>query len=65
MNGVPKQETAKRRSINLTIRGDIINEAKSLKVNASQAAEAGILEAIKRVREKAWIQENQRAVMGA
>lgn len=54
--------TGKRRSINLTIREDVIAEAKSLSLNASQAAEAGIVMAIRQARERAWRAENRPAI---
>lgn len=53
---------SKKRSINLTIRADVIKEAKELDLNASQAAEAGIRAEIKKVREEAWRKENAAAI---
>ena len=38
-----EQDTSKRRPINLTIRKDVLKEAKALKLNTSKAAEAGII----------------------
>ncbi|AMO72367.1 type II toxin-antitoxin system CcdA family antitoxin [Sphingorhabdus sp. M41] len=51
-------QNSKRRPINLTIREDILSEAKALKLNASKAAEAGIEAAIKQAREANWLAEN-------
>jgi len=42
----------KRRPINLTIREDVIRQAKSLELNTSKAAEAGIVKAIKDAQSK-------------
>ena len=53
---------SKRRSINLTIREEVLKEAKSLKLNTSQAAEAGIEKAIKQAQSKAWLEENHSAI---
>jgi len=53
---------ARRRSVNLTIREDVIAEAKSLSLNASQAAEAGLVAAIRQARAKAWREENRQAI---
>jgi len=53
---------AKRRPVNLTIREDILKEAKALKLNASQAAETGIILAVKRAREMEWLKDNQEAI---
>lgn len=53
---------ARRRSVNLTIREDVVAAAKALHVNASKAAEAGIAEAVRRAREKEWLDENRAAI---
>ncbi len=47
----------KRKGVNLTIREDVLAEAKSLSLNASQAAEAGIRDAIRKAREAEWRRE--------
>lgn len=52
----------RRRSINLTIREDVINAAKSLNLNASKAAEAGLVEAIRKAREKKWLEQARPAI---
>ena len=54
--------SSKKRPINLTIREDIVQEAKALNLNTSQAAEAGIQEAIREARSKEWLRSNQSAV---
>jgi antitoxin CcdA len=51
-----------RRAVNLTIRADLLEEAKQLKLNASQAAEAGLLEAVRRARVETWRRENAAAI---
>ena len=48
----------KRRSVNLTIREDIIAVAKALGVNASKAAESGIRAAVEAKRVEQWLKEN-------
>jgi antitoxin CcdA len=52
----------KRRSVNLTIRRDVIETAKALKLNASKAAEAGIMQAIQQTQSEQWIRDNQSAL---
>lgn len=52
----------RRRGVNLTIPEDVIAEAKALKLNASQAAEAGIRAAIARAREEEWRREAAPAI---
>lgn len=56
------QDAPKRRPINLTIREDILKEAKELNLNASKAAEYGIAQAIKKARGQAWLNENKSAL---
>jgi antitoxin CcdA len=51
-----------RRAVNFTIRADLLEEAKQLKLNASQAAEAGLLEAVRRARVETWRRENAAAI---
>lgn len=55
-------KSGRRRSVNLTIREDILADAKSLSLNASQAAEAGIVEAIRQARTHAWRAENRAGI---
>ncbi len=55
-------EISKRKPINLTIREDIIKEAKTLDVNASRAAESGIYEAIRQAKAQQWLEENRKAI---
>jgi len=52
----------KRRSVNLTIREDVISAAKDLALNASQAAEAGLIEAVRKARAAAWREDNRTAI---
>ena len=53
---------ARRRPVNLTLPDDLVEAARSLGVNASQAAEAGIAAAVRRAREEAWLSANQAAI---
>lgn len=57
-----RASTGKRRSVNLTIREDVMEAAKALELNASRAAEAGIIEAIRQARAEAWRRENEAAI---
>lgn len=58
---VEKRSSA-RRPVNLTIRSDVLDEAKALKLNTSQAAERGIIEAVRRAHEEEWLKENRAAL---
>lgn len=53
----------KRRPVNLTIREDVIASAKALGLNASKVAEAGIIEAVRKAQEQAWLSENKSAIV--
>lgn len=62
---MPAQSDApklRRRPLNLSIREDLIEAAKALDLNTSQAAEAGIAAAVRRAREAAWQEQNQTAI---
>ena len=62
MSTTNRLQGPKRRPINLSIREDILSEAKALKLNASKAAEAGIEAAIKQAQEENWLAENQDSI---
>lgn len=48
--------------MSLTLRDDLMREAKTLKLNASRAAEEGIEQAVKKAKEAAWLKENRDAI---
>jgi antitoxin CcdA len=48
----PHDNRSKRRPVNLTIRADILEEAGALKLNTSQAAETGIIAAVREANER-------------
>ena len=54
---------SKRRPVNLTIRADLLKEAVELNLNASQAAESGIVAAVKKAREQEWLKKNKKALL--
>lgn len=56
-------ETIKRRPINLTIREDVLRDAKDLNLNASKAAELGISNAVREARAQIWLEDNKQALM--
>lgn len=51
-----------RRAANLSISASLLAEAKSLSVNVSRAAEAGIADAVRREKERRWKEENSEAI---
>lgn len=62
MDIIVEEKTVKKRPVNLTIREDVLKQAKELNLNASKAAEQGIAQAIKQAREQAWLKENAQAL---
>ena len=53
-----------RRAANLSIDATLLGEAKSLSVNISRAAEAGIADAVRKEKERRWKEENREAIEG-
>jgi len=51
-----------RKAANLSIDSALLSEAKSLAVNVSRAAEAGIADAVRKEKERLWKQENREAL---
>ncbi|NYT26044.1 type II toxin-antitoxin system CcdA family antitoxin [Alcaligenaceae bacterium] len=53
---------AAKRATNVSLSEDLLAEAKALHINISQAAEAGVTQAIARRRSELWLVENQEAI---
>jgi antitoxin CcdA len=51
-----------KKPVTLTVRSGLVKEARSLGVNTSQAAEDGIATAVRRAKERAWLEENKAAI---
>jgi antitoxin CcdA len=51
-----------RRAINLSLGADLLAEAKLLNINISQAAEAGLLDAVAKKRAELWLAANEEAL---
>ena len=56
MNAIPKKAT------NLTLRTDLLEEARALGINLSQTLEKALEAEVKKAREKAWLEENREAI---
>lgn len=54
--------TALRKSTNLSLDANLIEEAKALKVNVSRSAEEGVRLAVKKAKEAEWLAENAEAI---
>lgn len=59
---IHSEEASRRRPVNLTIREDLLKEAKELNLNASKAAESGIIAAIQKAKEHLWLEQNKNAI---
>ncbi|MES1945639.1 hypothetical protein PC39_16031 [Salinisphaera sp. PC39] len=53
---------ASRRATNVSLDSDLLREARSLGINVSRSAEAGIAEAVKRRKRERWLEENAAAL---
>jgi len=62
MDATLDHPSSKRRPVNLTIREDVLKEAKALNLNASKAAEIGIIAAVKQAQEREWLKNNRDAI---
>ena len=52
----------RRKPTNLSLDGNLLDEARSLQVNLSRAAESGIRDEVRRARAEAWQVENAEAL---
>ena len=57
--------SSSRKSANLTIDAQLVDEAKALKVNLSRAAQDGIARAIAKEKAKQWQEENAEAIQSS
>lgn len=62
MLAVNRPRGATRRATNVSLPEDLLSEAKALQINISQAAEAGVAQAVARTRNERWLAENRDAI---
>lgn len=55
-------QTDRRKRVNLTVREDVMKEARELGLNTSRAAESGIEQAIRDEKNRRWLEENRDAI---
>lgn len=53
---------SQRRATNITLDADLLAEARALNLSISRAAEAGLSEAIRKEKERRWLEENAAAI---
>ncbi len=51
-----------RRATNVSLRSDLIEEARRLDINISQACESGLEASVAKSRAERWIEENREAI---
>jgi len=56
------QVTSHKKRTNLSIDSQLLFEAKLLGINVSQAAEAGLAQAVKLQKQQRWLKENNQAI---
>ena len=52
---------AAKKATNVSLAEDLLAEAKKLRINVSQAAEAGVAQAVAEKRAEIWVKENAKA----
>jgi len=55
-------QNALRKSTNLSLDSELLQEAKALKVNLSRSAEEGLRRAVAKAKADAWLAENAEAI---
>lgn len=58
----PSQFTAPRRPTNISLPSDMVDEAKRLGINVSQACETGLQEQVRKALGEEWKSENRQAI---
>jgi len=58
----PSQFTAPRRPTNISLPSDMVDEAKRLSINISQACETGLQEQVRKALGEEWKRENRQAI---
>lgn len=53
---------ATKKSANLSVRADLLEEARAYKINLSQTLEAALQVELKREKERRWLEENRAAI---
>ncbi len=55
-------ETASKKSANLSVNSDLLKKARSLKINLSAALERALVLQVKQAARKTWLIENKKAL---
>ena len=58
-----RQSAARKRATNLTLDSDLVEAARALEINVSEACERGLADEVKKARESKWLDENRPALL--
>lgn len=59
----PSRFTAAKKPTNVSLPADLVEEAKRLGINVSQACEGGLSEKVKKAVEAQWLEENRASLL--
>jgi antitoxin CcdA len=59
------RKTAPRRATNVSLPANLIEEARRLNINISQACEQGLEEQVRKTLREAWLEENREAIQAS
>jgi antitoxin CcdA len=62
MNASALRKTTTRRATNVSLPAGLIEEARRLNINISQACEQGLEEQVRKTLREAWLEENRDAI---
>lgn len=62
MSAVNRYASATKKATNVSLAEPLLAEARELRINVSQAAEAGVARAVAEKRAERWLQENRAAI---
>ena len=54
--------SAAKKAANLSVRADLLEEARAYKINLSQTLEAALQAELKKEKERRWLEENRAAI---
>ncbi|MGA8392372.1 MAG: type II toxin-antitoxin system CcdA family antitoxin [Burkholderiaceae bacterium] len=54
--------TVAKKAANLSIRADLLEEARAYKINLSQTLETALADVVKKEKERRWLEENRPAI---
>jgi len=62
MSGVVDAKESNRRAANVTLPGSLLQAARALKINISQACERGLAAEVAKARAEQWLRDNRTAM---